>query len=169
MWLALQFSIVVFVEQKCQSIWNQGNCVLIENAWGVSCLSASLPVLRAQCFLLRILLFSLLAIFNNDSQVIEVGYIRLLTLMFAHIFSLCYEVLSGYLRGFGISLLPAVLTVIGVCGVRLSWVYWVFPQSPNFQTIMAAFPICLSITALLLLITVLCCRPARKYSLQKSE
>lgn len=105
----------------------------------------------------------LLAIFNNDPQVIEAGYIRLVTLMTAHIFSLCYEVLSGYLRGFGISLLPAVLTMLGVCGVRLSWIYWVFPKSPDFQTIMTVFPISLAVTALLMLTAVLCCRPSRRF------
>lgn len=106
----------------------------------------------------------LLALFNNDPQVVEVGYIRLVTLMIAHMFSLCYEVQAGYLRGFGISLPPAVLTMLGVCGVRLSWIYWVFPQSPNFQTIMVVFPISLAVTALLMLAAVLYFRPARKYS-----
>ena len=94
---------------------------------------------------------------------VEVGYIRLVALMTAHIFSLCYEVLAGYLRGFGISLLPAVLTMLGVCGVRLSWIYWVFPKSPDFRTIMVVFPISLAVTALLMLAAVLCCRPARRY------
>lgn len=106
----------------------------------------------------------LLAIFNNDPAVVEVGYIRLVTLMTAHIFSLCYEVLSGYLRGFGISLLPAVLTIVGVCGVRLSWIQWVFPKYPTFRTIMTAFPLSLATTAVLMLIAVLCCRPSRRFA-----
>ena len=42
----------------------------------------------------------LLAIFNGDPQVVETGYIRLMLIMPSHVFSLCYEVLSGYLRGF---------------------------------------------------------------------
>lgn len=111
----------------------------------------------------------LLAIFNNDPQVVDTGYVRLVTLMIAHIFSLCYEVLSGYLRGFGISLLPAVLTMLGVCGVRLSWIYWVFPKSPDFQTIMAVFPISLAITALLMLTAVLYCRPSRKFAANQND
>ena len=109
----------------------------------------------------------LLSVFNNDPQVIDVGYIRLVTLMTAHIFSLCYEVLSGYLRGFGISVLPAVLTMVGVCGTRLSWIYWVFPKSQTFQTIMAVFPISLALTALLMLIAVLCCLPARRFAAER--
>ena len=57
----------------------------------------------------------LLAIFNNDPQVIEIGYSRLLILFGSYIFSLTYEILSGYLRGFGISLVPAIL----ICGAVL--------------------------------------------------
>lgn len=128
------------------------------------CLVEGLAVLAAAIALILPLGRQLLAIFNSDPQVVDVGYIRLVMLMAAHVFSLCYEVLSGYLRGFGISLLPAVLTMAGVCGVRLSWIHWVFPRNPTFQTIMTAFPLSLATTALLMLITVLCCRPARRFA-----
>lgn len=128
------------------------------------CLVEGLVALTAAITLILPFGKPLLAIFNNDPQVVDVGYIRLVTLMTAHMFSLCYEVLSGYLRGFGISLPPAVLTMLGVCGIRLSWIYWVFPQRPTFQTIMAVFPISLAATALLILIAVLFCRPAWRFS-----
>ena len=127
------------------------------------CLAEGMAALLTAIVLILFSGKSLLAIFNSDPQVVEVGYIRLVALMTAHIFSLCYEVLAGYLRGFGISLLPAVLTMLGVCGVRLSWIYWVFPKSPDFRTIMVVFPISLAVTALLMLAAVLCCRPARRY------
>lgn len=52
----------------------------------------------------------LLAIFNHDPQVIELGYTRLLLVFTAYIFSMMYELMSGYLRGFGISLVPALLS-----------------------------------------------------------
>lgn len=133
------------------------------------CLAEGMAALTAAIALILFFGKPLLSVFNNDPQVIEVGYIRLVTLMTAHIFSLCYEVLSGYLRGFGISLSPAILTMLGVCGVRLSWIYLVFPKSPDFRAIMAVFPISLAVTALLMLIAVLCYRPARKYSAMQSR
>lgn len=134
------------------------------------CLAEGITVLAAAIVLILFFGKQLLAIFNNDPQVVEVGYIRLTILMIAHVFSLCYEVISGYLRGFGISLPPAILTMIGVCGVRLSWIYWVFPKSPNFRTIMVVFPISLAVTALFMLIAALCYRPSKKYaSMQSSE
>lgn len=105
---------------------------------------------------------SLLAIFNSDPQVIETGYIRLVMIMLAHSMSLLYEVMSGYLRGFGISLAPALLTVVGVCGVRIAWIQFVFPKSRTFQTIMTAYPVSLFLTALLIFIALLYCRPSRR-------
>ena len=122
------------------------------------CLLEGITALAAAIALILPFGKPLLSIFNNDPRVVDVGYIRLVTLMTAHIFSLCYEVLSGYLRGFGISLPPAILTMLGVCGVRLGWIYG------EFQTIMAAFPISLAVTALLMLAAVLCCRPSRRFS-----
>lgn len=113
---------------------------------------------------------TLLAFFNSDPQVVEVGYIRLVLLMTAHLFSLCYELLSGYLRGFGISLPPALLTMLGVCGVRLSWIHWVFPRYRTFASIMVAFPISLAATAVLMLLAVLFFHPSRRFAhLQRPE
>lgn len=112
----------------------------------------------------------LLAIFNNDPEVISIGYTRLLMVFSAYTFSMLYEVMSGYLRGFGISLVPALLTTIGVYGIRIGWIHFVFPQSRTFQMIMTAYPVSLSAAALLILIALLCYHPSRRFaSLQRKE
>lgn len=104
-----------------------------------------------------------LSLFSRDPQVIEIGYIRLLIIFSAYYFCLTYEVLSGYLRGFKISALPAALTTIGVCGVRFYWVFVYFPTHPTFADIMYAYPASLGTTALFLVGAVLYCHPARRY------
>ena len=104
----------------------------------------------------------LLSLFNQDPQVIELGYTRLVLVFTAYIFSMLYEVMSGYLRGFGISLVPAILTTIGVCGTRIAWVYLVFPQNKTFRTLLFAYPVSLFITALFILITLLIYHPAKR-------
>ncbi len=105
----------------------------------------------------------LLAIFNNDPEVIAIGYTRLVTIFSAYVFSMLYEVMSGYLRGFGISLAPAVLTMLGVCGIRLAWIRWVFPAHRTFRTIMLVYPVSLSVTAVLIFLALLACHPARRF------
>ena len=104
----------------------------------------------------------LLAIFNNDTKVIELGYTRLILVMSAHIFSLIYEVISGYLRGFGISLVPAILTTLGVCVVRIIWIKLYFPQHQTFEAILTAYPISLSLTAVLMFAAMICYKPTKK-------
>lgn len=111
----------------------------------------------------------LLAIFNNDPQVIEIGYSRLLILFGSYIFSLTYEILSGYLRGFGISLVPAILTLFGVCGVRIVWINTVFPLRHTFRSIMLVYPISLATTAVLIFIALLVYRPSRRFAAADSK
>lgn len=106
----------------------------------------------------------LLAIFNSDPEVIAIGYTRLATILPAYGFCLLYEILSGYLRGFGISLAPALLTMLGVCGIRIAWVKFVFPLSRTFETIMWVYPVSLGATAALILCAALIYRPSRRFA-----
>lgn len=105
---------------------------------------------------------SLLAIFNSNPDVIENGYWRLMIVFAGYVFSVLYESFSGYLRGFGISLVPALLTILGVCGLRLVWVFAVFPSHPSFPFLMLCFPISLCLTSLLMAGAVLWYRPAAR-------
>lgn len=111
----------------------------------------------------------LLAIFNSDPEVVDTGYIRLVMVMLAHSFSLLFEVMSGYLRGFGVSMTPAVLTMAGVCGIRIAWIQFVFPASRTFRTIMTVYPVSLAATAVLIFGALVICRPARKFAAVQRE
>ena len=105
----------------------------------------------------------LLSLFNRDPAVIAIGYTRLVYIFAAYPFTMIYEMLSGYLRGFGHSLVPAALTVLGICGVRIVWILLAFPQNPTFETILTAYPISLFATALFLTVATVCYRPASRF------
>ena len=111
----------------------------------------------------------LLLLFNNDPKVIEIGYVRLVVVLFAYMFSILYENMSGYLRGFGISMAPAILTILGVCVVRIAWVCIEFPVHHTFKTIMMAFPVSLSITATLMLALLMILRPSKSGKRQEKK
>ena len=96
----------------------------------------------------------LLGLFCKAPEVIEIGDLRLYWLAFAFVFSIIQDTLSGLLRGFGQSLGPAIISLIGICGLRIVWVNTVFKKSPTFTTIMQSYPVSLSITALA--IAILC-------------
>ena len=95
---------------------------------------------------------ALLRIFNTDPEVVRLGYIRILILISAELVNVVIEILSGAMRGHGQSLIPAVVSLAGICGVRIIWVYTVFPFSRTFNTIMAAYPISWTITAVVLVV-----------------
>ncbi len=118
-----------------------------------------------------ILLFStpLLGIFNTDPDVIAAGRIRLEYIFFAYLFSFAQETLSGYLRGFGVSFIPAACAVVGICGVRLTWIFTVFRQSPSFTTVMQVYPLSLGITAAVILAVTLIVKPSRRYAAQPGD
>lgn len=111
----------------------------------------------------------LLSIFNNNPEVIEIGYTRLVIIFIAYIFSMLYEVMSGYLRGFGFSLVPAILTTVGVCVLRIIWINTIFPANRTFVTIMTAYPVSLATTALLIFIALIIYRPSKRFANKGKE
>ena len=105
---------------------------------------------------------TILTLFSSDAEVLDIAYVRVCTLFPAYVFSMVYENMSGYLRGFGISALPSALTAIGVCGTRFFWALVVFPAHPTFATVMLAYPISFGTTTLLIAGALAYCRPAQQ-------
>ncbi|MBB5183069.1 MATE family efflux transporter [Catenisphaera adipataccumulans] len=92
----------------------------------------------------------LLGLFNEDPVVVQYGYIRLQYLVGGELLDVIMEVLSGAMRGYGRSLEPAVVTVLGVCGVRIAWVLTVFARSHDYGTLMSVYPLSWAVTAAIL-------------------
>ena len=90
-----------------------------------------------------ILLFpaQLLSIFNSDSEILEYGAIRLWFIMAFYPFNTWNETVSGTMRGYGRSLVPALMALICICGTRIIWILGVFPHVRTFVNLMTAYPI----------------------------
>ena len=107
----------------------------------------------------------LIAVFKpGNPELVEIGYVRVMFITTAHLLSLFYDVMSGYMRGYGISLSPALVTMCCICGIRIIWIYTVFEQFRSFTSIMAVYPLSLGVNALAIGILLLIKRPAKKYS-----
>lgn len=116
--------------------------------------------------MVTVLLFAgkaMLSVFTPNQELIEIGYIRVLFITTAHLFSLFYDVMSGYMRGFGISLSPALVTMCCICGIRFVWIYTVFEYFHSFSSIMAVYPVSLGVNAVAIFILLLIKRPAKKH------
>ena len=96
------------------------------------------------CLIFR---YPLLSLFSSDKMVIEYGAIRLVYIISFELINLIIEVISGNMRGYGYSLTPALICMAGVCGVRIIWVYLLFPQHPTFEFLISTFPVSWIVTA----------------------
>jgi len=101
----------------------------------------------AACLLILGFASPLLSVFNKNPDVIRYGTTRLRYIFASYAFSMLVDVFSGYLRGFGLSLVPAMTTLVGVVGVRIAWVYLVFPAHRTFAGLLTVYPISLAVTA----------------------
>ena len=65
------------------------------------------------------------------------------------------DVTTGAIRGMGVSLQPMIITILGVCGLRILWVLTVFaiPQFHTVAGLYASYPVSWSITLVAELIT----------------
>ena len=94
---------------------------------------------------------SLLSLYITDSQeAIGYGMLRLSYICLTYWICGLMDVSTGALRGLGESFIPMVLSVLGVCGIRIGWVYTIF-QIPRFHTpqcLYLSYPVSWTVTFL---------------------
>lgn len=94
----------------------------------------------------------LVGFFNEDAEVVRLGVIRLWYIIAPEIISVVMEIISGSLRGYGISLAPALITLVFVCGIRIAWVFTVFAKIPTYASLMAVYGVSWFFTMVFLII-----------------
>lgn len=82
----------------------------------------------------------LIGFYNPDPTVVEYGVQRLETIAISYTLCSIMDIITGALRGTGHSLYPAVVTLIGACGLRVIWVIFVFPLCPTLPFLLLCFP-----------------------------
>ena len=90
----------------------------------------------------------LIAIYNSDPEVVSWGMLRMNILFTTYFLCGIMDVISGALRGLGHSVMPAVITLLGVCVLRVFWVWLIFPLQPTMGNLMLSYPITWGITAI---------------------
>lgn len=94
----------------------------------------------------------LLGLFTNEPLVIEAGLVRIKCLLYAETLNVIMDNLSGAMRGLGKSLVPAVTTLICVCGIRIIWVFTGFQIYHTWLSIMLVFPVSWAVNATFIVI-----------------
>lgn len=80
----------------------------------------------------------LLSIYSDSPKVISAGLIRLSIICVTYALCGIMDVMVGALRGIGSSVLPMVVSVVGVCGLRLLWIGTIF-QIERFHVIKTVY------------------------------
>lgn len=75
----------------------------------------------------------LLGIYSSSSRVIEAGMARLKVVSATYALCGMMDVMVGALRGIGYSIMPMLVSLVGVCGLRMIWIATVF-QMPEYHT-----------------------------------
>lgn len=98
------------------------------------CLASVLVIALFLALIIYLAGSQLLSIYITDSdEAIAWGMIRLTCLCVPYCLCGMMDVTTGALRGMGASLVPMLISIIGVCGIRIGWIYTIF-QIPSFHT-----------------------------------
>lgn len=90
-------------------------------------------------------------IFTSDQAVIELGVWMLKLITPSYILFVFIEILSGSLRGVGDVIVPTLITLGGVCFVRVPMALILTPITKDVATLLYSYPISWGATLLLLL------------------
>ncbi len=74
----------------------------------------------------------------NSDEAIKYGLIRMTYICIPYFLCGLMDVATGLIRGLGSSLLPMIITVLGVCGMRIGWIYTVF-RSEKHHTVQSLY------------------------------
>lgn len=101
----------------------------------------------------------LLGLFVTDSpEAIEFGMIKLLLIGFLYFLCGMQDVMTAVLRGMGYSMTTMVISIVGICGIRLLWIFTVFQKIHTPECLFLSYCISWSITFLAGFIFYLFCR-----------
>ena len=79
----------------------------------------------------------------NDPNAVKYGIIRLTYVCLPYFFCGLMEVTTGALRGLGSSVTPMIVSILGICGVRIVWIFTIFkiPAYHTLKSLYISYPI----------------------------
>ena len=124
------------------------NKILVRALAGAACIGigfAALMAWKGDWFL---------GLYSDSAEVIEAGLVRLNLITASYFIAGMMDVVVGSLRGLGYSMFPMIVSLVGVCGLRLLWVSTVFRMDAFHSPfgIYITYPVSWAITFITLLI-----------------
>lgn len=88
----------------------------------------------------------LLRLYTNDPLVIEAGMVRMSYLFRFQALNGAMDVMVGGLRAVGYSVLPTIVSLTGVCLLRLVWIATIFQANPTIHMLYLVYPVTWTVT-----------------------
>ena len=102
--------------------------------------------------LLTVFARPILSIFTPDENVLRISTDMVRFLAPCYVTYVLIELLAGAIRGAGKSLVPMLISVFGVCGLRLLWLLAVVPFHRTVPMVELSYPITWTVTSIALAI-----------------
>ena len=92
----------------------------------------------------------LLSLYTSSQAVIDAGMVRLSIIAFTYALCGFMDTIVGTLRGIGYSIVPMIVSLVGVCALRLLWISTIFqiPEYHTIRTVYIIYPISWVVTAI---------------------
>ena len=84
---------------------------------------------------------------SEDAHIAKVTAVLMHIQAFTYVTYAPTSVLSGAIRGAGESFMPMVMTLVGMCAVRIAWAFFVVPLNNTLTTIIWGYPISWALTS----------------------
>ena len=142
---AMSQSITTFAGQN----YGAGKYDRLKQGVQVSCLMSlgfTIPISALMVLFAR----PILSIFTPDPDVLTIGVDMVRFLAPTYFTYILVELLPGAIRGAGKSLVPMLISVFGVCALRLAWLFIAVPLNHTILMVEASYPITWVITAVAL-------------------
>lgn len=92
----------------------------------------------------------ILSMFTTDAEVLALGNHMMRFFVGYYMTYLCVEIFSAVCRGLGDAVKPMIISIVGICGLRILWVFVVLPINPDFDVMMYSYPVTWIVTSVLL-------------------
>lgn len=102
----------------------------------------------AMSAIILLLRYPLLGLYSTDAEVIQYGISRLLIICTTYFLCGMMDVMVGILRGMGYAIAPMIVSLTGVCALRVVWIYTIFAKHRTLQVLYLSYPVTWSITFL---------------------
>lgn len=89
----------------------------------------------------------------GNLKAINYGMIRFKYILLPYFICGIMEVFVGVIRGLGRSVVPMITSILGVCGIRIVWIYTVFAHHETLDMLFVSYPVSWTATMVFLFIS----------------